>query len=87
MYTPTDEYIKANYNTFNYSFSVNPKTVIRNGAKGFSGFLARVMFQSSLQMTQKQQAAGLVEYNPFKAPVDRYGADNPGADPGEYFFL
>lgn len=70
VYQPTDEYIKANYNTFNYSFSLNPRVVIRNGAKGFPQLLARIMFQSSLQMNQKQQAAGLIEYSPFKAPLN-----------------
>jgi len=69
VYIPTDEYIKANYNTFNYSFSLNPKALISPKAKSFARFLARIMYQSSLQLTQKQQAAGLVEYNPFKAPL------------------
>jgi hypothetical protein len=70
VYTPTAEYIKANYTTFNYSFSLNPKAIIRSGTKGFAGFLARLMVQSSLQMNQKQQAVGLINYNPFKAPLN-----------------
>ncbi|HEV9037843.1 MAG TPA: hypothetical protein VGQ51_14510, partial [Puia sp.] len=44
--------------------------VIRAGARGFAGFLARLMYQSSLQMNQKQEAAGLIDYNPFKAPLN-----------------
>ena len=70
VYTPSDEYIKANYNTFNYSFSLNPKVVIRNGSKGIAGLLSRLTYQSSLQMNQKLQAVGLIDYNPFKAPIN-----------------
>jgi len=67
VYTPTNEYIKANYNTFNYSFTINPKAVIDiQKAKGFQNFIARMTLQSSLQLNQKQQASGLVELNPFK---------------------
>lgn len=73
VYTPTDEYIKANYNTFNYSFTINPKAMI-NPAKGksnsFRQFVSRMILQSSLQLTQKQQAKGFIQLNPFKAPLD-----------------
>ena len=68
VYTPTDQYIKANYNTLNYSFSINPKALLTSRSRGFARFLGRLMYQSSLQLNQKQQAAGLIEYNPFKAP-------------------
>ncbi len=70
VYTPTDEYIKANYNTFNYSVSLNPKALIGPKSKGFAHFLTKLMYQSSLQLNQKQQAVGLIEYNPFKAPLN-----------------
>ena len=70
VYTPSDQYIKANYNTFNYSFSVNPKVLVTPKSKGLTRFLGRLMYQSSLQLTQKQQASGLIEYDPFKAPLN-----------------
>ena len=70
VYTPTDEYIKANYNTFNYSFSLNPKVLVNPKAKGFTRFLGKLMYQSSLQLNQKQQATGLIQYNPFRAPLN-----------------
>ena len=71
VYTPTDVYIKANYNTFNYSFTINPKAKI-NPAKStlFEKFVSRMMLQSSLQFTQKQQAKGFIQLNPFKSPLD-----------------
>lgn len=70
VYTPTNEYIKANYNTFNYSIAVNPRMLVTPKSKAMTRFLGRFMYQSSLQLTQKQQASGLVEYDPFKAPLN-----------------
>jgi hypothetical protein len=70
VYTPTDEYIKANYNTFNYSFTINPRAVIGPKSSSFHQLLARMTLQSSLQLNQKQQAQGLIQLNPFKAPLD-----------------
>ncbi len=66
IFTPTNQYIKANYNQFIYSFSINPKAVsskIRN--KFFKVFITRWYWQSSLQMGQKQTANGNPLYNPF----------------------
>ncbi len=60
VYTPTDVYVKANYNTFNYSFTLTPKALINPlKSHGFKSFLARLTLQSSLQLTQKEQAQGL----------------------------
>jgi len=70
VFTPTDVYIKANYNTFNYSFIINPKALFGPKSSSFHLFLARMNLQSSLQLTQKQQATGVVQLNPFKAPLD-----------------
>ena len=70
VYTPTNQYVKANYNTFNYSLSLNPKALVTPKSKAMTRFLGRLMYQSSLQLTQKQQATGLVEYDPFKAPLN-----------------
>jgi len=71
VYTPSNVYIKANYNTFNYSITLNPRAVV-DMVKGssFSRLLGRFMLQSSLQLSQKQQAKGVVQLNPFKAPLD-----------------
>ncbi|HEY4108565.1 hypothetical protein [Puia sp.] len=68
VYTPTNDYIKANYNTFNFSFSLTPKSVVTPKSGSFMHFLARILFQSSMQLNQKEEARGLIEYNPFKAP-------------------
>ena len=71
VYTPSNEYIKANYNTFNYSFTINPRAAISPTAQSsMSKLLARVILQSSMQLTQKQQAKGFIQLNPFKSPLD-----------------
>ena len=71
VYTPSNEYIKANYNTFNFSFSVNPRSMIDPAKSGgITRLLAKVILQSSMQLSQKQQAKGFVQLNPFKAPID-----------------
>lgn len=70
VYTPTDQYIKANYNTFNYSISINPKMLVTPKSAAMTRLLGRLMYQSSLQLTQKQQASGLLEYDPFKSPLN-----------------
>ena len=70
IFTPTNDYIKANYNTFNYSVGINPRVVIDVvKAKGFKKLLSRVTLQSSLQVFKKEVASGLVQLNPFKTPL------------------
>lgn len=67
IYTPTNNYIKANYNTFNYSFTIAPQAIFSlQKSEGLENLLARMTFQSSLQLTQKEQATGFVQLNPLK---------------------
>ena len=70
IFTPTNVFIKANYNTFNYSIALNPRLLIGNRALGFKKFLSNTFFQSSLQLNQKELATGFVELNPFKSPLN-----------------
>jgi hypothetical protein len=70
IFTPTNEFVKANYNTFNYSISMNPRSAINmTKAKGFTKFLSRINLQSALQINKKEEAKGLVQFNPFKSPL------------------
>lgn len=69
VFTPTNEYVKANYNTFNYSFTINPK-MLPKGKSTARNLLERMMLQSSLQLSQKEQAKGFIQLNPFKSPFD-----------------
>jgi hypothetical protein len=70
IFTPTNDFIKANYNTFNYSFTINPRMILGNHALGFKKFLSNIFLQSSLQLNQKEEATGFVELNPFKSPLN-----------------
>jgi hypothetical protein len=65
IFTPTNEYIKANYTTLNYSINVTPRQLWGGQAKGFAGFLSRWILTSSLQIAKKSMARGLFEFNPF----------------------
>lgn len=70
IFTPTNEYVKASYNTFNYSINVNPRSAINlSTAHGMRKFVSRLNLQSSLQISKKEIANNLVQFNPFKAPL------------------
>lgn len=65
IFTPTNEYIKANYLQFNYSFIINPRASVNPAkASGFQKFLTRLYFQSSLQVYKKEMS-GSLSFNPF----------------------
>lgn len=70
VFTPTNDFVKANYNTFNYSITINPRLLLGNRVTGFKKFLSNVFLQSSLQLNQKELATGFVELNPFKSPLN-----------------
>lgn len=68
--TPTNEFIKANYITFNYSLNVNPRSVMnKTGLRGIKDFISRLNFSTSLQISKKSIAKGSFEFNPFKYNV------------------
>jgi hypothetical protein len=65
VFTPTNEYIKANYVQFNYSVDLNPKRIISPSAKGFNNFLSRITTNSALQISKKDISGGTFQFNPF----------------------
>lgn len=69
--TPTNEYIKANYNTLNYSLGLNPKLLWNSqSVNSFQKFVSRFNLTSTLQISRKAQATGFVELNPFRYGVN-----------------
>lgn len=68
VFTPTNQFTKANYTTFNYSVSLNPRAVL-NESGSFGRFISRFSFQSSLQKTKKSIADGDFDFNPFKYDI------------------
>lgn len=70
IFTPTNDFVKANYNTFNYSLSLNPLSVMNPTAvKGFRRLVSKINLQSSLQVNKKELSKGLVQFNPFAKPL------------------
>jgi hypothetical protein len=68
---PTNEFIKANFVTLNYSLSINPKSVLNSAdLKGFKKFISNFNLVTSLQVSKKSVAKGSFEFNPFKYGVN-----------------
>jgi len=67
IFTPTNQFIKANYTQFNYSLNIYPKNVA-NKIKNikFSKFISRFYIQSSLQTSKKVLSDGSFQINPFE---------------------
>lgn len=70
LFIPTNQFLKANYTTLNFSFNFNPRVLLNKGdLKGLRKFASRLSFQTSMQKTRKSLALGDFEFNPFKYDV------------------
>jgi len=67
VFTPTNEFVKANYTQFNYNVTLNPR-ILTNSFKNkkLGNFIGKINFQSSLQTGKKELAKGDIVFNPFK---------------------
>ncbi|MDE3183676.1 MAG: hypothetical protein KGM16_09685 [Bacteroidota bacterium] len=66
VFTPTNDYVKANYIQFNYNFSINPDMIIaRNTSDKFLKFLKKFSTTSSLQINKKDISNGGFQFDPF----------------------
>lgn len=70
VYTPTTEYIKADYTQFNYSLSLAPQTLTASSkSKMMKNVVGKLSLQSSLQSFKKQLSQGNPQFNPFKGNI------------------
>ncbi|HEX7904316.1 MAG TPA: hypothetical protein VF487_10585 [Chitinophagaceae bacterium] len=71
VFTPTNDFLKANYITFNYSLNINPRSVLNHAdLKGMKKLLSKLNLITSLQISKKSVAKGDFEFNPFKYDVN-----------------
>jgi hypothetical protein len=71
IFTPTNEYVKANYLQLNYNIDINPKAIIgRSNHTGFGRFVRKVSTNSNLQISKKGISSGAVDFNPFSKLID-----------------
>ena len=69
--TPTNEFVKANYITFNYSLNLNPRSLLnKSDIKGLRKFVSKLNLLTSLQISKKSVAKGSFEFDPFKYNVN-----------------
>ncbi len=65
VYTPTNQYVKANYVQFNYSIDINPKAAIGKTSSHLKNFISRINTNSTLQINKKDISNGIFQFNPF----------------------
>ncbi|MET0392703.1 MAG: hypothetical protein ABW019_06160 [Chitinophagaceae bacterium] len=66
IFTPTNEFTKANYVTLNYSLRLSPRALLNKaGLQGIQSALARLNLQTSMQISKKSVADGNFDFNPF----------------------
>lgn len=66
VFTPTNEYVKANYVQLNYSIDINPKLLFaRPTSSAVKNFVSRINTNSTLQINKKDVSNGVFQFNPF----------------------
>lgn len=66
VFTPTNDFVRASYNTFNYVVNFSPRMLWRQSKVPFQQFMSRWMAQSALQTNRKGQSSEAFNLNPFE---------------------
>jgi len=70
VFTPTNVFVKSNYNQFNYSINLSPRALVNKIHNTKVGkFISRFNMQSTMQTGKKVLAQGNPEFNPFKGNI------------------
>ncbi len=70
IFTPTNQFIKANYTQFNYSINLDPRAIAEDMKDGrWKNFVTRLNLQSSMQTAKKVISDGHPLFNPFKGNI------------------
>jgi hypothetical protein len=70
VFTPTNQFVKANYTQFNYNINISPRALsnyIKN--KKIKSLVTRFNIQSAMQTGKKILADGKLNFNPFKGNI------------------
>ena len=70
IFTPTNQFVKAAYNTFNISLLLTPANLWRRDSSSLKRFLARWSLQSGFQTSSKTFTDGSLYLNPFAGDVN-----------------
>ncbi len=65
IFTPTAQYVKANYVQFNYSLDITPANLITQQVKGLKKIIKNSSITSALQVNKKDISTGSFQFNPF----------------------
>lgn len=71
VFTPTNQFVKANYIQLNYNISLQPRAIsnkIQN--KNLRNFITRFSLQSSMQNSKKVLSSGSPLFNPFQQNIE-----------------
>lgn len=69
IFTPTNQFVKAAYNTFNFSLVLSPANIWRRDSSSFKRFLSKWNAQTSLQTSNKKEDDGGFQLNPFSGSI------------------
>ncbi len=70
IFTPTNQYIKANYAQLNYNVSIEPKFILKQYKKGILKILYKSSLSSALQISKKNVATTEFLFNPFANKIN-----------------